>query len=205
MISQLSFFDNEPRQKSSLFVAFVPDEPAIRRIVECRERIAAHHGFLGKPMAPELLHVTLVWVSDCEGELPPRVVRDSSEACAAVAAEFDAFAIHLSEVGFYKTKPGSYPLVMKGGKESNPVLMEFQRALKKQLALRGISCKGSKEFDPHLTLNRGSLEIEKPIDPVSWVAGEVVLLQSLLGQSRYVVLGKWGLGLVGEGEERLAE
>lgn len=145
---------------------------------------------------PELLHVTLAWVSDYEGELPPRVVRDTSAGCAAVAAEFAAFAIHFSHVGFYQTKPGSYPLVMKGDEGSNPQLAEFQKELKKQLALRGVSCKGSQKFEPHLTLSRGTLEIGKPVDPVSWIAEEVVLLQSLLGQSRYVTLDKWRLSPV---------
>ncbi|RYD23057.1 MAG: hypothetical protein EOP88_05735 [Verrucomicrobiaceae bacterium] len=197
MSSQLSLFDNEPpsaRQKSSLFVAFVPDGAAIQRIVECRERLAESHGYLGKQVSPELLHITLVWISDYEGDLPPRVVRDTSAACAAVAAEFDTFEIRLKRVGFYRTKPGSYPLVMKGDEGCNPRLMEFQESLVKQLALRGVSRKEpGKKFDPHLTLSRGGLELAEPVAPVSWIAGEVVLLRSLSGQGKYVTLDKWRL------------
>lgn len=196
MSSQLSFFPEEypsARKKSSLFVAFVPDEPAIRRIVECRNRIADRYGPVGNLVRPELLHVTLVWMGDYEGELPPRIVRETSEACTAMAAGFGTFPIQLGQIGFYKTKPGSYPLIMKGGEGGNPQLMEFQEALKKQLALRGTPCKDSKKFDPHLTLSRGSLEVSEATDPVHWIAGEVVLLQSLLGESRYVTLGKWQL------------
>lgn len=197
MSSQLSFFDNEPpsaRQKSSLFVAFVPDEAAVQRILDCRERIAASHGPLGKPVSPERLHITLVWISDYEGDLPPRVVRETGEACVAAAVQFEAFPIRLDHVGFYQGKPGALPLVMKGSESDSPQLIEFRKSLVKQLALRGVSFKGSKDFDPHLTLSRGSLQIGEAVDPVSWVAGEVVLLRSLVGQGKYVTLGKWRLG-----------
>lgn len=197
MNSQLPLFGEEPasaRQKSSLFVAFVPDGPAVQRILECRERIAASHGYLGKQVCPELLHITLVWVSDYEGDLPPRVIRDVREACAAVSAEFVPLPVQLDHVTFYRGKPGSHPLVMKGCEADCLRLVEFQSSLVKQLAVRGVACKGGKTFDPHLTLSRGSLEVGETVEPVSWMAGEVMLLQSLLGQGKYLNLGSWKLG-----------
>jgi 2'-5' RNA ligase len=197
MSSQLSLFAGEPpasRQRSSLFIAVVPDEAAIRRILENRERISHRHGHLGNLVRPELLHITLAWVSDYQGELPPRVVRDCGDACAAAAAKSVVFPIQLDQIGTYQGKPGARPLVMKGSMDRSARLVEFRKTLMDQLALRGIRCKGSTKFDPHLTLSRGSLELAEDAEAVGWLAGEVVLLRSLLGLSRYVPLGCWKFG-----------
>lgn len=46
-------------------------------------------------------------------------------------------------------------------------------------------------FHPHLALSRGSAVGETvAIDPVSWTANEIVLLDSLIGLTQYNVVGR---------------
>jgi RNA 2',3'-cyclic 3'-phosphodiesterase len=49
-------------------------------------------------------------------------------------------------------------------------------------------------FKPHVTLLRDDTYItSRPVAPVSWTVGELMLVDSLVGQSRYVVHGRWPL------------
>jgi 2'-5' RNA ligase len=193
MDTQLSLFAQEPPSslgRNSLFVACIPDEFAKLRILEHRARLEEQYGYLGKTVDRELLHMTLGWVGTYAGDIPPRVLRDALEACAA-AAKFPSFRIQLDHVETFGKKSDNRPLVMTMGNAINPLLMEFQQSLMKQLWLHGLPCKDNPKFHPHVTLSRGSLEIAKPTVGLSWIAGEIVLLQSIIGQGRHVPLGNW--------------
>lgn len=49
-------------------------------------------------------------------------------------------------------------------------------------------------FTPHVTLLYDDLRVpETAIEPIEWVAQEFVLVDSLLGQTRHVPLGRWPL------------
>jgi len=49
-------------------------------------------------------------------------------------------------------------------------------------------------FSPHMTLHYDSGERgQQPIDPISWTATELVLIESLVGQSRHLTRGRWRL------------
>jgi len=53
---------------------------------------------------------------------------------------------------------------------------------------------GARQSTPHLTLLYDARRVdEQPIDPIRWTVREFVLVHSLLGQTRYIPLGKWPL------------
>lgn len=136
--------------------------------------------------------MTLAYINDYEGDIPPRVLKDAAEACA-VAARFPSFPIQLDHVETFGKKPGNHPLVMTMGDSINPTLMDFQQSLMKQLWLHGLPCKKSPKFNPHVTIGRGPLLLSESALPVSWIAGEIVLLQSIIGKGRHDCLGRWPL------------
>jgi 2'-5' RNA ligase len=50
-------------------------------------------------------------------------------------------------------------------------------------------------FVPHVTLLYDARNVTvQPVDPLGWTVREFVLVHSLLGQTRYRVLGRWTLG-----------
>jgi 2'-5' RNA ligase len=59
---------------------------------------------------------------------------------------------------------------------------------------RGIVKPAPSRFMPHVTLlyDRQTVDAQG-ITPVSWRVTEFVLVHSLLGQSRHIVLGRWPL------------
>ncbi|MEO5913950.1 MAG: DUF4172 domain-containing protein [Luteolibacter sp.] len=193
METQLPLLPEEFRsgQRSSLFVAIIPDEESIRLISESRKRLELEHEALGKLVRQQQFHMTLVYVDDYYGDIPERVIRNASGACQA-AANSPLFPIHLDQVESFRKGTENYTPVMTD--DDNPTLMEFQKSLLKELILHGLPCKKSPKFKAHVTLSRDSKEIPKhSIDPISWVVADIVLVQSLIGQGRHIHLGSWQL------------
>jgi len=53
---------------------------------------------------------------------------------------------------------------------------------------------GARQSTPHLTLLYDARRVaEQPITRIGWTMREFVLVHSLLGQKRYIPLGKWPL------------
>jgi 2'-5' RNA ligase len=186
MEQQLSFFGQEEpaRHKYSLFAAFLPGEPSVRLISDFREWVERQHGPLAKPVSPEQFHMTLVAINDYYDEIPQGDIRRASAACEA-AAQVASFPISLDHLQSWGTT-----LVIQGIK--SPKLADFQASLLKKCLLQGFHCK--KAFTPHVTLSRDSKEIlRQPIEPITWEATEVVLIQSVIGEGRHIHLGRWPL------------
>jgi 2'-5' RNA ligase len=68
---------------------------------------------------------------------------------------------------------------------------EIHRAL----AEAGLVRPRAHDFEPHLTLLRDRIAApEEFIEPVSWRVQEFVLLDSVHGEGRHELLGRWTLG-----------
>jgi 2'-5' RNA ligase len=51
-------------------------------------------------------------------------------------------------------------------------------------------------FEPHVTLAYTARDVAaEPVAPVSWLAGEFVLIHSLLGKTRHIPLARWPLAV----------
>jgi 2'-5' RNA ligase len=58
----------------------------------------------------------------------------------------------------------------------------------------GLGRRVDARFTPHVTLLYDSrLVAEQAVSPIHWTAHELVLVHSLLGQTRYVPLARWPL------------
>jgi 2'-5' RNA ligase len=84
------------------------------------------------------------------------------------------------------------PLVLAGGKDGNAELKAFHRLLVAKLSGRSdVNLK----FTPHMTLLYDREINEEPVSPqVSWTVGEIVLVLSHVGATKYDRLGCWKLG-----------
>ncbi|MBI1683154.1 2'-5' RNA ligase family protein [Caulobacter hibisci] len=174
-----------------LFFGIFP-EPAVAETIAGRARdLRGQLGLSGAPLTPDRLHVTLHHIGDYSG-LPRGIVAQALEAGAAIAQTAAAFGVTFDKAASFNNR-GNNPFVLQGG-EGLADLHGFQKALGLAMARAGLGKQVAKQFNPHVTLLYDrSLAPETPVAPVSWTVSEVVLIHSLLGQTRHIVLGRWPL------------
>ncbi len=167
-----------------LFLAAVPDADASVRIFRLARALKQAHGFPGKLIEPECLHVSLFFL----GEFEEQLVRIVCDAAAEVRAQpfdtwFDCSATFLG-------RPGNRPFVLIGD-EGLEGLRSFRRALGAALATKGLKRLAKREFTPHITLLYADRKVEEyPIEPIRWTVKEFVLVHSLRGHRH---LARWPL------------
>jgi 2'-5' RNA ligase len=179
-----------------LFVALFPSGPAREQIHWLAHKLRALYKLRGRPLAMDRFHVSLHHLGDYHG-VPADVVEAAGKACSAVAAKMAAFEVEFDHVTSFSGSKGRKPLVMLENGLS-AALRELHRQL--GTALRGQG--GNRKFVPHLTLLYDERSIaNKSAPPVRWKVEDIVLVHSLLGQSRYIELGRWTL--CGEAQTQL--
>ena len=76
--------------------------------------------------------------------------------------------------------------------EGNETLLRFHRVLGKAAREFGFPCGESAKFTPHVTLLYAEQGVaDQSIEPVTWMVTELILVRSVLGQSRHFHLGRW--------------
>ena len=169
----------------SLFFALFPDVAAAARIDRLTRQLRGKYALTGRPHAAERLHVSLHGIG-----VYPSFPKEIAAQAFAVAADvaMPPFEIAFDRVMSFSGKPGQLPLVLRG---DGGGVTALQTALGIALAKIGL---GARQSAPHLTLLYDARRIdEQPIDPIRWTVCEFVLVHSLLGQTRYIPLGKWPL------------
>ena len=176
-----------PRLTDGLFFALFPDAAAAARIGGLTRRLRDAHALSAAPHAADRLHVSLHGI----GEYPafPKEIAAGAIAAAASVA-LPPFEIAFDRALSFSGKPGRLPLVLRSH-DGFAGVMALQQALGAALAKAGLAARPS---TPHLTLLYDVRRVEEqPIDPVGWTVRDFVLVHSLLGQTRYIPLGKWPL------------
>jgi 2'-5' RNA ligase len=185
-----SFLHNafEQRRGNTLFLAIKPDEEAARRIYQIARIIKDARGFKGDLIDPERLHITLFFLGPCE---------DFSEKMMAAvhraAAELKAMPFEIT-LDLTMSFPGSgaFVLVGDGGIDR---FRAFHRLLGAELTRMGLRRWVHKISIPHVTLLYDKRIVdEQPIEPISWMVREVVLVHSVHGQQKHRNLACWQLG-----------
>lgn len=189
MPEQLSFvgFDAAP-PSDGLFFALFPEAAAATRAVELAQRLRTQHGLNGKVLPADRLHVSLLDLGEYAG-LPNNIVATACTAAAGIAAP--PFDVSFDRAMSFSGRPKSLPLVVRGG-DGVKDLAAFQRAL--GIAMQTAGLGRAKAYTPHITLLYGERRVdEQQADPIGWTVREFVLVHSLLGQTRYIPLGRWPL------------
>ena len=193
MSDQLSLmgFDEPPRPTDRLFFALFPTEDAAGRIADLALRLRGEHGLSGTPLQTQRFHITLHHLGDYAG-LPPDVVALASQAGQALA--LPPFEITFDRVASFSGHPSKRPFVLRGAEDDLAALTAFQQTLGAAMRKVGLGRRVDVRFTPHVTLLYDSRSVaEQPVAPIHWTAHELVLVHSLLGQTRYVPLARWTL------------
>jgi 2'-5' RNA ligase len=184
-------FGPAPEPTNRLFFAIVPDADAAARIARLAWHLRSEHGLAGELLAEKRLHVTLYPLGDYVG-LPLRFIAAAGEAAAAIASQ--SFEIRFDRAMSFRGRRGGHPFVLHGG-DGAAAVTAFQLTLSKAMENAGLGrTTATSHYTPHLTLLYDDRPVaDQGVATVSWTAHEFVLVLSLLGRKRHLLLGRWPL------------
>ena len=171
-------------ESARLFLATIPDAETSARIHRLAGILKRAHQFSGKLIAPNRLHVSLFFL----GGLPEQDIR---AVCAAAAeVRMEPFEVLFDRTASFRGKRGSRPFVLVGD-EGLQRLTSFRQMLGDAMLRRGLRRVANTNFTPHVTLLYDARGVEEyPIEPISWIAREFVLIRSIKGHD---CLARWPL------------
>jgi 2'-5' RNA ligase len=195
-VTQLSLpgFDvHPPVAERRFFFAAMPDRDTAAQLAAIARLL--HGGNRGSSglLDAERLHVTLYPLGDFACVPGATLTR----ACAA-ARRIDgrSFRVTFDRCVSFNGRPGHCPLVVTGGAGLD-ALVAFRQRLRGALGEAGLRV-SSARFTPHVTLLYGERRLgQYPIEPISWIVSEFVLIHSWLGRTHYDVIGCWPLTVAG--------
>ena len=177
-------------QKERLFFAALPPSDSRSAIYALAEDQKRAHGFDGTLIKPEHLHITLFHLGDWI-RLPEELIAQAKAAAAGVAAS--SFEVAFDKLTSFRNRTGILPFVLTGPAEPWRTLRTALGQALKQAGLGG-AVHDLDDFTPHVTLLRDEKQAKtQKIAPLSWQVQEIVLIQSLLGKTTHIHLGRWPL------------
>jgi 2'-5' RNA ligase len=193
MTEQFLFDGFQPASAATdrLLFLIYPDSETAAHIAARTPKLSQKHSLRGRPVAPDRLHITLHHLGEHVG-VPRDMVTLAHEAAASLS--FRPFDVMFDRVVSFGGKPGNLPFVLRG--EGLAGLTLFQQALGAAMRKTGsrLGKWAEPNFTPHVTLlYDGQSVAEQATEPIGWTVREFVLVHSLIGQTRHVVLGRWPL------------
>ena len=208
MSDQLSMFDDEPpggfaapkRQVAArpvrppghtIFFALRPPAEAANAIAAWGRRIVRELGVGGVPLEADRLHVSLFAIAGYDETFPEDQVAAALQAASLVRHE--AFDVAFDRVANFAEANNAFVLKWRAAADAALELLRFRQALGIELADGGFHLTDRK-MTPHMTLAYQGRDVtETVVDPIRWVARDLVLIDSHVGKHRHDVLGHWTL------------
>lgn len=196
---QMSLFQAQPPaatlgEPRYLFFALRPDDATCERIRSLAIRLQDTYGLEGKITDAEQLHMTLCFLGSVS-KLPPDAVAAADAAARTLQAQ--PLPLVFDRV---KSFPGSNAFVLCQDVES-PAVIQLRSRLLMALARSGRFRPDKREFRAHITLMHDPKLVSlQEVEPVGWIASELLLMRSHHGLAPYQVLGRYRLrGSAGDG------
>jgi RNA 2',3'-cyclic 3'-phosphodiesterase len=173
----------------SVFFAILPPVNTSPRIARLGRDLREKHGLTGEPVRPRCFHISLLFVG-FYGRLSREMLLAFITAASTVA--MPPFRIALDTVTSFR-HPQQRPLVLGGDDGVTGLIWLRDKLVAATLDIPGF-LPNTRNFTPHLTLLRDPRKIDdEPIEPIIWTASEFVLIRSIHGEGRHVVLARWKL------------
>jgi 2'-5' RNA ligase len=171
---------------SRLYLGAVPDSDARAKIARLGGVLKRAHRFAGRPIHPDRLHVSLLFLGSPSEDL----VRIGQEVGTMV--RMPTFDVVFDRTASFRGKPGQRPFVLVGRDGWRP-LQSLRQQMVEALMRKGVKGWARRAFTPHVTLWYGERELaENPIEPIGWTVREFVLIRSLRDHTH---LACWPLGV----------
>lgn len=182
--------DADGSTRHKVFFAIRPPEAAADGLHRLAHRERSRRGMTGWPTPRGLLHTSLNGLGG-HRELPRRLIARAIEACATIPTR--PFVVSFNRLGSWGRGDGQRPFVLRGD-EGMAGVYALHDEIHRVLAAAGVVRPRARDFEPHLTLLRDRIAApEEFIEPASWRVQEFVLLDSIHGEGRHEVLGRWTL------------
>jgi len=191
--AQLSFpeIGVKPRKKTDLlFLALFPESAAARKISKLAKRLRIDYSIRYPATPVERLHVSLYHIGDFFGV--PQSILDRVRA-AADAVDVPPFQAAFDRASSFERKHGRQPLVLRASGNALPALAALYSALATGLAKQKFEVFPAEFFVPHVTMLRDEQNIDEPVDTISWIVHEFVLVHRKLEGFDYELIHRWPL------------
>ena len=180
-----------PDQRINLFFALRPDAKAATEACKVAHQHSADRRMRGRPIAKERLHVTLLSAGGFIGSVPDEFLQLMLSVGDAISLA--PFEVTLDRAVSFARNTGTRPYVLLGS-DGVADIMPLHCGLVGAMFRSGLNIPIPPGFNPHMTLlYDGAHHMELPIQPISWVAREFVLIESLHGQTIHREMGRWRL------------
>lgn len=182
----------EAKATDRLFLALFPPPAVALQIAGLAGQLRTAHTLHGRPLEAARLHITLNHLGDYAG-LPPEIVRLAGIAARTAASNARPFHVSFNRAESFAGKPRSRPLVLRGD-DGLAELLAFQQVLGAELTKVNLGQWAKGAYTPHVTLLYDDQLLQPTaVTPIDWAATELVLVHSLLGETRHVHLQRWPL------------
>ena len=193
-MNQGLLFEEMPSKPTGhpLFIAMMPSEGARREIVAIatQQRVTRCPG--GRLRSAETLHMTICDFKNSRDSYDS-TVSAALKACESASRSTGTFPIIMDRILSVGGGGGGYGLALK-----SRAIPEELVALRKSLTDGFVKLGHKPDFSsgktPHITmLYDWSRIAEEAIEPLAWMASELALIHSHVGENRYSILGQWSL------------
>jgi RNA 2',3'-cyclic 3'-phosphodiesterase len=178
------------RRRNAVFFAVHPDPHSAQQLGRLTWSLHDNHKLKGRPRPDRCFHVSLHGLGDY-AELPRAAVAAISRGVSAIA--MPPFAVAFDRVtNFGRGRKRALVMV---GEDGVAGLRMLRQKLVTGLREIGFARRNETRYEPHMTLLYYKGEIpDQPVEEIRWTVREFVLVRSLYGQSRHLVLARWPLG-----------
>jgi len=190
---QMALFaaETKPAHEHNYFFALSPTAQVRQQLSDVAEQLNSTHKFNASRVSSERYHLTLHHLGQFQEVRPDRVAK---AIAAANKVQAQAFDVVFDQFMCFDSRTGRFPCVVTSENEL-PQLKNFWQLLKNNLLAVKLGDKLNSSFKPHATLlyNRQALAETYPVTPIRWRVNDFVLIESLVGKSTHIELGRWPL------------
>ena len=179
----------EGKTPTRYFFAILPPREVVAKIIDLEKRL----WLPGRRILPEHLHLTLLLSPDFP-DREPRLATRYIDALEGLP--LSACLVRLNQLS---GRDG-----WAGLRSDVPLLdvVALRDMIAGRLRQHGLPTRPSHSFTPHVTLaHRSSFAGRQNVPELSWLANELVLIESSIGQTRHRVLRRWTLGALPRREQ----
>lgn len=173
------------------FFALLPDVEMRQRLADSADGLRSARNLTGSWVASERYCLVLHQL----GQFPDvRIDLVNRAHAAANKIQAKSFDIQLDQFMSIESKTGKFPGVLSSSVES-PELASFWQLIKNNLIAVKLGQNLANSCKPQVTLlhSRQPLIESHLVPPICWSVGDFVLIESVVGKSEYIELGRWPL------------
>lgn len=178
-------------QPTNTFIALRPPQSIAEQFYSRATRLCSRARIAGSQRPPLILHMTVLPIAGCLGRLP-RALLERIEAAIGMV-RFPAIDILLDGARSFATRRANAPFVLEGDELTD--VHALRLASRAALRVKGLNFPAPNAYSPHMTLAYARQRSPRLATlPFHWKAREFQLIESWVGQTRYVELARWKLG-----------